>query len=127
MCNSSQLVQYLLGFLGLASFVIMLWKNPKLPYKLLLISIAVFILSFEYYNSRPLNNRLLPVPEEYILLNEEEKKPYLNWEKRIYTYGTDMSLEEVRDYYRGWVNKKSFINLVAQNIPGGGFINFRQL
>jgi hypothetical protein len=124
----SQLIRAFLKLLGIVSFIVVIWKNPKFPTKVLLISVAVFFLSFAYYNSRPSKNRFLPVHKDFVLLDKQQEEHLYNWKRFVLTYGTNMSIEEVRDYYRNLVNKKGLLDKIAKLTPGGDFIiNYRQL
>lgn len=114
----------ILGLIVSCSFIISIWNKPKLPLKVLSISVFVFFLSFLLQQSIPTEKRFLPVNDSFILL-EEKIDEDIN--VRRFIYGTNKNIDEVRMYYLLLAGKKNILEKLADFIPGGEFYNNKSI
>jgi len=120
------LIPVFLFLIANISFLIVIWKKPKIPIRTFSFAALVFFLSFCYQQTLKAEKHFLPINNSFILLESRDGNS-TQTNQFSFLYGTNKTIEDVRAYYRSLTQQFSLVERIIGFFPGGEFFNLKKI
>ena len=99
-------------------------KKPFKPLLIISLSLIVSLLGLLYQEFQPPSKHFLPFDDTFVLVKERTIKSRYDY---IRIYGTNKTPQQIENYFRKLVHKKTFKERLLSYLPGGDMLNYKKI